>query len=73
MGPSDGSYEGGAVVLKKRLTTSTITLDDASIEGLPNREGAKPGKIGCGRSGGTRGNAGVTPPGLADRSEGSGQ
>ena len=48
------------------------------VEGLPNREGAKPGEIGGGRSGGTRayagwGYAGVTSSGLADRSEGSGQ
>ena len=46
-------------------------------EGLPNREGAKPGEIGDGHSGGLRGNArwgnaGVTPPGLVDGSEGSG-
>ena len=47
-------------------------------EGLPKRVGPKLGEIGGGSSGGTRGYAGqgyagVTPPGLADRSEGSGQ
>ena len=47
-------------------------------EGLPKRVGPKPGEIGVGRSGGPRGYAGwgyagVTPPCLADKSEGSGQ
>ena len=42
---------------------------------MPNREGAKPGEIGGCCSVGPRGstgwgNAGVTPPGQADRSEG---
>ena len=50
----------------------------STLEGLPNREGSKPGEIGGGCSGGTffgRGvtAAGVTGSGLADRSEGSGQ
>ena len=50
----------------------------STLDGLPNSQGAKPGEIGGGRSGGPRGYAGwgyagVTPPGLADRSEGSGQ
>ena len=47
-------------------------------EGLPNREGPKPGQIGGGRSAGVPLGRGVTPGGvkgsaLADRSEGSGQ
>ena len=44
-------------------------------EGLPNRVGPNPGETGSGRSGGIWGHggwgyAGVTPSGLADRSEG---